>query len=383
MSSLPPSRISFLPLLFWIFILTTILFPQIYQPLLTSLWTTLYASSFYQLSTFETTLTVVSYAYIELRYTYIFARRPEWRIDVRSASTLEEKLVRDGNVGETFQDESVKKGLRQARGPKLPKMQRPHHRLREILVYVAPLLAMDLTMIKKFAGVPLNDIRVSGGYAPLSTPSSLEGGSYGFPSNTTATAGLIHPSFLLPTLHNITLNSPFQLTRALPPLAPTSRQLTLDLLASFLIYDTLFFLLHLSLHTVSFLSKIHTSHHSHAEMHPQITNRLSVLERLSLVLLANFSLNVIHAHVLSRSLFIPIFVELLVQVHCGMDLPRGYDKFLPRGWGLGGREHARHHRTGGGCYAPFFGWWDGGLQWCTRRSRGERDGGSRGVVKIE
>ncbi|KAJ9603881.1 hypothetical protein H2200_011403 [Cladophialophora chaetospira] len=236
---------------------------------------------------------------------------------------------------------------------------------------------MDLTMIKKFAGVPLNDIRVSGRYPPisalgtglderLSTVSTFvahDGNNRTLSTNNEAS---IHATFLLPTLHNFTLSSPLQLVRALPPSAPTSRRLALELLTSFFIYDTLFFLLHLSLHTIPILSRTHLPHHTHQEMHPQITNRLSVPERLSLVLLANFSLNIIGSHVLTRTIFVPIFVDLLVEVHSGMDLPYGYEKFLPKGWGLGAREHARHHRTGSGCYAPFFAWWDGALRMVRR-----------------
>jgi len=43
------------------------------------------------------------------------------------------------------------------------------------------------------------------------------------------------------------------------------------------------------------------AHHSHAELNPQITNQLDIGERLGLVLLANFSLNIIGSHVLTRT----------------------------------------------------------------------------------
>jgi len=144
-------------------------------------------------------------------------------------------------------------------------MRVPWKRLGELTTYVAPLLAMDLSMIKKFAGVPLADIRRSGGY------------------DSTLSDGTIRASFLVPTLHNFSLSSPFQLIRALPAEVPTSRRLMLELVASLLIYDSLFFFFHLSLHRIPLLKRTHMAHHNHAEMNPQITHQLDVEERLGLV----------------------------------------------------------------------------------------------------
>jgi cholesterol 25-hydroxylase len=76
------------------------------------------------------------------------------------------------------------------------------------------------------------------------------------------------------------------------------------------------------------------------------------------VLLANFSLNIIKSHVFTRTLFVPIFVWLLVELHSGLDLPWGYEKILPKGWGGGARKHSLHHTRGGGGYEPYFTWWD-------------------------
>lgn len=50
---------------------------------------------------------------------------------------------------------------------------------------------------------------------------------------------------------------------------------------------------------------------------------------------------------------------LLVEIHSGMDLPWGYEKVLPEGWGGGASKHASHHRNGEGGLEPFFQWWDG------------------------
>ncbi|KAK5168437.1 uncharacterized protein LTR77_007007 [Saxophila tyrrhenica] len=322
-------------------LLTAICLPTLYQPFLDRVYALLYTSDFYRFSGFETVLTILSYATIEPLFTYKFGHNPQLRIDVRGST----------------QD------LHKPR-PRLPKMQRPWHRFYEMFIYVAPLFCLDLIMIKKFADVPINDIRRTGNYEPVI---ARTGGTYILHSNSSSRhqpAGNISPSFLLPSVHNFSLSSPLQLERALPPVPPTSQRLALELMTAFFIYDFVFFATHLAFHKIGALSRLHNPHHTHAEIHPQITNRLSIAERLSLVMLANFSLNIIGSHVVTRTLFVPIFVYLLIEIHSGMDLDWGYDKILPAGCGAGARSHAHHHKTGTGAYAPFFGWWDAAYAWC-------------------
>ena len=307
------------------FVFTAVLLPSLYQPLLSSIYHYLYQSSFYRSSMFETALTVLYYAVIEQSYTYKFAHTPHLRLDVR---------------GKAF---NVQKNR-----PRLPRMRLLNERLGEILLYIAPLLTMDLVMIKKFADVSFNEMRRTGGYAPIEA---------------SAITPHMSSSFLKPTLHNFSLSSPLQVERALPTSPPSSRRIVLELIASLLIYDATFFATHLAFHRLDFLARFHRPHHTHTEIHPQITNRLSVLERLSLVMLANFSLNIIGSHVLTRTCFIPLFIDLLVEIHSGMDMDWGYHRLLPDGWASGPRLHADHHRTGGGGYAPFFRLWDLLLEW--------------------
>ncbi|KAJ9659415.1 hypothetical protein H2198_003144 [Neophaeococcomyces mojaviensis] len=306
-----------------------ILSPNFLQRSLSATYGFLYQSSFYRFSGFETFETVLCYIILETLYIDKLKKNPDLRIDKRGSALRE--------------SESSK--------PKLPRMRRPSKRMTEMFIYVAPLLAMDFVMIKKFAGVPVADIRESGGYPPINTDQT----------------DFIKPTFLLPTIHNFRLDSPLQLQRALPPDPPTSRRLALELLAAFFIYDTLFFLIHVAFHRIKPLARLHEPHHAHAEIHPQITNRLSITERLSLVLLANFSLNIIGSHVLTRTLFIPLFVYLLIEIHSGLDLQWGYDKIMPFGMGAGSKVHAVHHRTGEGAFAPFFCWWDMGYEWLMSR----------------
>jgi cholesterol 25-hydroxylase len=158
------------------------------------------------------------------------------------------------------------------------------------------------------------------------------------------------------------MQSPLQFVRALPPDPPSSRRVILELAVSLFLYDTLFFAIHIAFHRIPSLHRIHVPHHGHNEIHPQVTNRLTVTERVALILLANFSLNIIGSHVLTRTVFIPVFIYFLIEVHSGVDLDWQYDKILPPNWGAGTRKHATHHRDGKRFYQPFFCWWDNWLE---------------------
>ena len=305
------SSVFYLRVLLVFALASAIALPTLYQPLLNNIYAYLFTSSLYRSSTFETFWTVICYAIFEVSYTYRFGHNPHLRLAVQ----------KDADTAKP-----------------LPKLQRPKHRVAEGLTYITPLLILDLTMIKKFGGVPVRDMALSGNYDPSKV--SMRG------------------NFLAPSLHRFTQDSPLQTIRALPHAPPSSRQLVCELIASILIYDTVFFLFHLGLHKIPILSKIHQMHHKHGEINPQVTNQLDVIERLGLVLLANFSLNIIGSHVLTRTLFVPMFVWLLVDIHSGMDQEWGYDKILPKGWAAGSKRHSQHHQSGTRYYEPFFNWWD-------------------------
>ena len=313
-------------------VVSALVLPGIWQPLISAAYRSLCRSSLYRLSFFETVETMLCYIIIEPIYTAIFARNPGRRVDIRFSKT-----------GESSRD------LLQSRSP-LPKMVRPSRRLREMLIYAGPLLLLDLTLIKKYGGVDVKAIRQSGGYA-AEPPAGTGGSRLG-----------ISAHFLAPTLHNFTWGSPLQMHRMLPLEPPSSRRIVSELATSFFLYDALFFAIHILFHRVPALHRIHGPHHKHNEIHPQVTNRLSVAERLALILLANFSLNIIGSHVLTRTCFIPLFVYLLIEVHSGVNLDWQCDKILPQGWGAGARKHALHHREGKRFFQPFFCWWDDALE---------------------
>ena len=169
------------------FITTAILLPNLYTPLITHFYSYLLHSPIYRCSLFETAEILLLYALIEPIYTYRFAHHPYRRLDVRSSQD---------HAADT------KSKLR------LPRLQRPSSRLSEMAKSIFPLATMDLIMIKKYAGVSVQDIRQSGGYDPTPTGSGR---------------GSISHSFLAPTLHHFTWNAPLQFTRALPADTPSKQ----------------------------------------------------------------------------------------------------------------------------------------------------------------
>lgn len=314
------SHANILRAIFVVFGTGAVLFPDLYQPSLDRLWLFLRHNAIYKSSTFETFWTVFCYAVIEPWMTVVFLQHPEWRLATKN-KRQNTPITRPHG------------------------MRRPSRRILEGLTYILPLLCLDLTMIKKFADVPIEQMLLSGNYDPQLAQYRCRGNT-------------CYSHFLMPSIHNFSLSSPLQTRRALPDQAPSSRRLVLELIASFVIYDAVFFAFHLAMHILPGLKSWHAPHHTHAEIHPQITNQLHIFERLGLVLLANFSLNIIRSHVLTRTIFVPVFVWLLVEIHSGLDLPWGYEKLLPRGWGGGARKHARHHAGGEGGLEPYFEWCD-------------------------
>ena len=129
------------------------------------------------------------------------------------------------------------------------------HRIGEIFQYVTPLVLLDLIMVKKFVGVPKEDIIRSGGY---DLPSAFRGDTApSMRSPLDSLTGLeIRGTWRVPTLHNFSSASPVQLTRALPRHAPSSRDITIGVLGALALYDILFFVSHLAMHKVGHLTVI-------------------------------------------------------------------------------------------------------------------------------
>ncbi|CAL1531076.1 unnamed protein product [Lymnaea stagnalis] len=154
-----------------------------------------------------------------------------------------------------------------------------------------------------------------------------------------------------------------QTTRALPGDAPPFLLLCAQVAASVFVFDFLFFGVHLLLHKNLFLFKhFHAVHHQHTLMHAHVTNQLSVVERLLLIASANYALKLFRCHPLTRVVYVPVFLWLLVDNHTGYDLPWGPHRLVP--WGLmgGPAKHYAHHVHGTRHYQPFFNYLDSWLE---------------------
>lgn len=204
----------------------------------------------------------------------------------------------------------------------------------DAVVYIAPLATMDTLMVKRYCGVD-------------------------------------------PQEWSLQQQNWIQTTRALPLHPPTLFQLFYQVMGGVLIYDAMFFVIHLVLHRHRGLYALfHACHHEHGTLHAHITNQLSVGERIMLILAANQALKFLYSHPLSRAAFVPVFIFLLIDNHSGYDLPWGLQHLLPGGiWG-GPRVHHAHHTLGTRHYQPFLTYLDWALQrWEGRASSPRRKDG--------
>ena len=184
--------------------------------------------------------------------------------------------------------------------------------LKEAVVYMTPLMLLDTFMVKKYHNVD-------------------------------------------PSIWKAKKESLIQYTRALPLDPPELGRVLFDLFASILTFDFIFFIVHLVFHKNVWLYRnIHAHHHHHDVMHPHVTNKLTVVERVLLVLSANFALKLFNSHPLTRMLFVPVFVWLLVENHTGYDLPFGLHRVIPFNLYGGSVKHYKHHMHGLRYYQPFF-----------------------------
>ncbi|XP_060589246.1 cholesterol 25-hydroxylase-like [Ruditapes philippinarum] len=160
-----------------------------------------------------------------------------------------------------------------------------------------------------------------------------------------------------------------QSTRALPSAPPSVVAIAVQLVASLILYDALFFIIHYALHKNFFLYKnVHRQHHEHGVLHNHVTNKLTIVERITLILSANFALKVFNSHPFTRMIFIPIFIGILIENHTGYDMPFGLHRIVPFGMVGGSVKHFAHHQSGQGNYQPIFTYLDKLLYlYCHRR----------------
>lgn len=155
-------------------------------------------------------------------------------------------------------------------------------------------------------------------------------------------------------LLQFTLRSP-----VLPERAPSLYGLCVEVLACFLLFDTLFFIWHFSMHRFPWLYRtVHQQHHKNQAPLALAAQDASGWELLSLLVLALVSAWIVGCHPLSEALFHLLNSWLAVEDHCGYNLPWGLHRLFPS-FGLGGAPfHQLHHTKHSGNYAPYFMHWD-------------------------
>lgn len=121
-----------------------------------------------------------------------------------------------------------------------------------------------------------------------------------------------------------------------------------------LLYDFFFFFGHNLLHKVPLLYKhVHRKHHTSATVRAGDSVRHSFLDGVWDVVCAVAALNILGANALSRLAFNAVAITLIVEAHCGMQLPCMLSSMFPFLF-AGPRLHDRHHVLGSSNFAKFF-----------------------------
>eukprot|EP00052_Salpingoeca_macrocollata_P032649 m.6167 g.6167 ORF g.6167 m.6167 type:complete len:285 (-) comp4003_c0_seq2:49-903(-) len=143
--------------------------------------------------------------------------------------------------------------------------------------------------------------------------------------------------------------------RQLPVLAPTAPTLLLEIVAMLLVYDLLFFVCHWSMHHLpGVYPRVHAKHHEKTVTRANDAVRLTLVEEFFDVGCSVVAVNVVGAHPLSRALYDMLIVYLLVELHCGYDMPWMWHNVVPAGLMGGPPRHDRHHMDGRFYFQKFF-----------------------------
>lgn len=146
----------------------------------------------------------------------------------------------------------------------------------------------------------------------------------------------------------------FNPRRILPEAAPTLGRLAADVITTLLLYDALFFCVHVTYHKVPFLYRIiHAKHHTKAVMRACEAVRVSAIEQALDVTCSILALRVVGGHPLSRMVYNIVIVYLITELHCGYDLPWMLANVVPFGLWTGSRVHEYHHAVGRSHFQKF------------------------------
>ncbi|KAI2664597.1 Cholesterol 25-hydroxylase-like protein [Labeo rohita] len=142
-----------------------------------------------------------------------------------------------------------------------------------------------------------------------------------------------------------------------PERPPSSFHAFRECASCMLIFDTLFFLCHYTIHKIPWLfNNVHRIHHLNRDTFALAAQDASISELLSLQTLAFISTMLVGCHPFSEILFHLVNTWMAVEDHCGYDFPWALHRFLP--FFGGPPHHLAHHQHFKGNYAPYFRHWD-------------------------
>ncbi|XP_065123009.1 cholesterol 25-hydroxylase-like protein [Paramisgurnus dabryanus] len=142
-----------------------------------------------------------------------------------------------------------------------------------------------------------------------------------------------------------------------PERAPCFYLALKECVSCLLVFDTLFFIFHYTIHKIPWLyHNIHHIHHLNRETFALAAQDSSISELLSLQALAFFSAMLVGCHPVSEILFHVINTWMAVEDHCAYDFPWGLHRLLP--CFTGAPHHLAHHQQFLGNFAPYFKHWD-------------------------
>ena len=149
---------------------------------------------------------------------------------------------------------------------------------------------------------------------------------------------------------------------ALTMAAPTVARVAQEIIGGLFLYDFFFWFGHVAFHKVvprRFYGRVHGKHHSAPDVRASDTVRLTVLEETVDVMCSIAALRLLKAHPLSRCLYNVVITFLLVELHCGYDMPWSPQNVVPGNVVAGSRRHHMHHAKSNVYFQKFFTWMDG------------------------
>ncbi|XP_062874355.1 cholesterol 25-hydroxylase-like protein [Trichomycterus rosablanca] len=131
----------------------------------------------------------------------------------------------------------------------------------------------------------------------------------------------------------------------------------LESFSCLLVFDTLFFVVHYTVHRYPWLYQMfHSSHHTNRETFALAAQDSSISELVGQQILASCCPLLVGCHPVSEVLFYILNIWLAAEDHCGYDFPWATHRLLP--WFGGAPFHQAHHQHFNKNYAPYFKHWD-------------------------